>query len=55
MDGAGVGIVLLGLVLFMLFWGGEDQRKIAFQLVTHALAAGGFLAVGFFLGKRSRG
>lgn len=53
--GTGVGIVLLGLVLYMLFWGGEDQRSVAFQLVTHALAAGGFLAVGFFLGKRSRG
>ena len=38
----------------MLFWGGEEQRTTAILLMTHALSAGGFLAVGFFVGRRSR-
>ena len=52
--GAGVGIILLSLLVFLLFWGNEDQRAMAVQLITHGLASGGFLAVGFFLGRRSR-
>ena len=38
----------------MMFWGGEEQRATAILLTTHLLAAGGFLAVGFFWGRRSR-
>jgi hypothetical protein len=53
--GVAVAIGVLGIVLSMLFWGGEEQRTTAILLMTHALSAGGFLAVGFFLGKRSRG
>ena len=53
--GAGVGVAFVGLALAMLFWGGDAQRHVAFQLITHALAAGGFLAIGLFLGRRPRG
>lgn len=52
--GAAVAILVLGVVLSMLFWGGEEQRATAILLTTHLLAAGGFLAVGFFWGRRSR-
>lgn len=53
--GVAVAVGVLGIVLSMLFWGGEEQRNTAFLLMTHALSAVGFLAVGFFLGGRSRG
>ena len=51
----GVVAAALGLVLIMAFWGGEEQRSLAISLMTHALSVGGSLAVGFFLGRRSRG
>lgn len=47
-------VVVLGVILGMMFWGGEEQRSIATMLVTHALSAGGFFAVGYLLGRRSR-
>ncbi|MDE2762523.1 MAG: hypothetical protein OXQ94_01565 [Gemmatimonadota bacterium] len=53
--GVAVAIGVLGIVLAMLFWGGEEQRATAILLTTHALSAGAFFAVGFLLGRRSRG
>jgi len=53
--GVAVAIGVLGIVLAMLFWGGEEQRATAILLTTHVLSAGAFFAAGFLLGRRSRG
>ncbi len=52
---AGVAVLVVGVVLFMAFWGGEGQRSLAGALTRDALAAGAFIGLGFLLGRRSRG
>ena len=52
--GVAVAVGALGIVLSMLFWGGEEQRNLAVLLMTHALSSAGFLAVGFLWGRRTR-
>ena len=51
---AGIVVAVMGVILGMMFWGGEEQRNVATLLVTHLLSAGGFFAVGYLLGRRSR-
>ena len=48
------GVAVIGVVLYMVFWGGEEQRNIATTLLLHALSGVAFLALGYIWGRRSR-
>ena len=49
-----MGATLLALVVFMLFWGDDQQREVAIQFATQGMTALGSLTVGFLLGRRTR-
>ena len=50
----GVGVALLTVIVAMLFWGDDQQRQVAVQVVTHGMTAIGSLAVGFLWGRKDR-
>lgn len=52
---AGSAVLVVGVILFMAFWGGDSQQNLAGELTRDAIAAGAFIGLGFLLGRRSRG
>lgn len=50
----GMAVATSGVLLYMTFWGTDDQRGNAMTLATYGLACGASVGLGYLLGKRSR-